>query len=148
MKQLLVFLGLILTYLGNAQGFEITVRSNQIVPQQKIYLEWINARGQAVKLDSLLPDSQKQVVFKGKVLDQGGFYLVNFFDVPNPQKVLVILEGSEKVFVQAEGINTPEKAGTFQIQGDSPNIVFMNQLFALSNTLPVNLYTCASNIQV
>jgi peroxiredoxin len=147
MKQLLVFLGLILTYLGNAQGFEITVRSNQIVPQQKIYLEWINARGQAVKLDSLLPDSQKQVVFKGKVLDQGGFYLVNFFDVPNPQKVLVILEGSEKVFVQAEGINTPEKAGTFQIQGDSPNIVFMNQLFALSNTLQAKVAVWTQELQ-
>ena len=105
-----------------AQEFELTVRANQVAAQRKVYLEWINARGVAVKVDSLLPDANHQVVFKGKVLDQGGFYLVNFFDVPNPQKVLVILEGGEKVFVQADGRNTPEKAGTFQIKSDAPNL--------------------------
>jgi thiol-disulfide isomerase/thioredoxin len=135
MKQLLIFIGITMSFLVHAQGFELTVRVNQVVPQRKVYLEWINGRGQAIKVDSLLPNAQKQVVFTGKVLDQGGFYLLNFFDVPNPQKVLVILEGDEKVFVQAEGINTPEKGGSFQIQSDAPNIVFMNQLYALTNAL-------------
>lgn len=147
MKQLLIFLGVITAFLANAQDFELTVRSNQIVPRKKIYLEWINGRGQAVKVDSLLPNAQKQVVFKGKVLDQGGFYLLNFFDVPNPQKVLVILEGGEKVFVQADGLNTPEKVGSFQIQGDSPNITYMNQLFALSNALQVKVNAWTKEIQ-
>jgi thiol-disulfide isomerase/thioredoxin len=147
MKQLLVFLGVITAFLASAQDFELTVRSNQIVPQKKIYLEWINGRGQAVKVDSLLPNTQKQVVFKGKVLDQGGFYLLNFFDVPNPQKVLVILEGGEKVFVQADGLNTPEKAGSFQLQGDSPNITYMNQLFALSNALQIKVNAWTKEIQ-
>lgn len=147
MKQLLVFLGIITAFLANAQDFELTVQSNQIVPRKKIYLEWINGRGQAVKVDSLLPNAQKKVVFKGKVLDQGGFYLLNFFDVPNPQKVLIILEGGEKVFVQADGLNTPEKAGSFQLQGDSPNITYMNQLFALSNALQIKVNAWTKEIQ-
>jgi len=147
MKQLLVFFGIITAFLANAQDFELTVRSSQIIPRKKIYLEWINGRGQAVKIDSLLPNAQKQVVFKGKVLDQGGFYLLNFFDVPNPQKVLVILEGGEKVLVQADGLNTPEKAGSFQVQGDSPNITYMNQLFALSNALQVKVSAWTKELQ-
>ncbi|MEY4955230.1 MAG: hypothetical protein RI981_1315 [Bacteroidota bacterium] len=136
-----------MSFLGLAQDFELSVRMNQVIPQKKVYLEWINGRGQAVKVDSLLPNAQKQVVFKGKVLDQGGFYLLNFFDVPNPQKVLVILEGGERVFVQAEGINTPEKAGSFQLQSDSPNIVFMNQLFALTNSLQAKVAIWTKELQ-
>ena len=135
MKRILLFWILSCSFFANAQDFELTVHANQVAAQRKIYLEWINGRGQAVKIDSLLPDANHQVIFKGKVLDQGGFYLINFFDVPNPQKVLVILEGGEKVFVQADGRNAPEKAGTFQIKSDAPNIVFMNQLFALTNAL-------------
>jgi thiol-disulfide isomerase/thioredoxin len=147
MKHLLVFLGVCISFFGFSQDFEVTVLANQVVPQKKIFLEWINGRGQAIKVDSLLPNSQKQVVFKGKVLDQGGFYLINFFDVPNPQKVLVILEGGERVLVQAEGINTPEKAGSFQLQSESPNIVFMNQLFALTNTLQAKVAVWTKELQ-
>ncbi len=147
MKQLLIFLGVCLAYMGHAQDFELNVRANQVVPQKKVYLEWINGRGQAIKVDSLMPNAQNQVVFKGKVLDQGGFYLLNFFDVPNPQKVLVILEGGERVFVQAEGINTPEKAGSFQIQSESPNIIFMNQLFALTNVLQAKVAVWTKELQ-
>ncbi|MFM6938574.1 MAG: peroxiredoxin family protein [Aquirufa sp.] len=147
MKHLLVFLGVCISFFGFSQDFEVTVRANQVVPQKKIFLEWINGRGQAIKVDSLLPNSQKQVVFKGKVLDQGGFYLINFFDVPNPQKVLVILEGGERVLVQAEGINTPEKVGSFQLQSESPNIVYMNQLFALTNTLQAKVAIWTKELQ-
>ncbi len=147
MKQLLIFLGVCLAYMGHAQDFELNVRANQVVPQKKVYLEWINGRGQAIKVDSLMPNAQNQVVFKGKVLDQGGFYLLNFFDVPNPQKVLVILEGGERIFVQAEGINMPEKAGSFQIQSESPNIIFMNQLFALTNVLQAKVAVWTKELQ-
>lgn len=135
MKKILLGWLLGCSFLGIAQDFELTVRANQVAAQRKIYLEWINGRGQAVKVDSLLPDANHQVIFKGKVLDQGGFYLINFFDVPNPQKVLVILEGGEKVFVQADGRNTPEKAGNSQIKSDATNIVFMNQIIALTDVL-------------
>jgi peroxiredoxin len=135
MKQVLVFLLLVGPWATFAQDFEVRVQTNQIVPSKRIYLEFINGRGQAIKVDSLLPNAKKEVVFKGKVLDQGGFYLVNFFDIPNPQKVLLIMEGGEKIVVQAEGINTPEKSGTFTVQGNTPNIQFMNQILALSADL-------------
>jgi len=118
-----------------AQDFSVSVEANQVAPGRKIYLEFINARGQAVKVDSLLPNAQKEVLFKGKVLDQGGFYLLNFFDIPNPQKVLLILEGGEKVQVQAEGINLPEKPGTFSVMGNTPNFMYMNQILAISKSL-------------
>ncbi len=147
MKTILLCWLLACPFLGLAQDFELTVRTSQVAAQRKIYLEWINGRGQAVKVDSLLPDANHQVIFKGKVLDQGGFYLINFFDVPNPQKVLVILEGGEKVFVQADGRNTPEKAGAFQMKGDAPNIVFMNQLFALTNALQVRVEAWTRELQ-
>ena len=147
MKHILVFLGVCISFLGYSQDFELTVRANQVIPQKKVFLEWINGRGQAIKVDSLLPNAQKQVVFKGKVIDQGGFYLINFFDVPNPQKVLVILEGGERVLVQADGINTPEKAGSFQLQSESPNIVYMNQLFALTNTLQAKVAVWTKELQ-
>ena len=147
MKQILLLWLLTSSFLCLSQEFELTVRANQVANQRKIYLEWINGRGQAVKVDSLLPDANHQVKFKGKVIDQGGFYLINFFDVQNPQKVLVILEGGEKVYVQADGRNTPEKAGAFQLQSDAPNIVFMNQLFALTNALQVKVDAWTKELQ-
>lgn len=117
------------------QGFQVKAKSTHVVPDKKIYLEWINGRGQAIKVDSLLPNAQNEVNFKGTIIDQGGFYLVNFFDIPNPQKVLLILEGREIVQVQAEGINLPEKPGTFSVKGNTPNFTFMNQLLSISKEL-------------
>ncbi len=147
MRYFIFLLASLSSFFCLAQNFELTVRANQVAAQRKIYLEWINGRGQAVKVDSLLPDVNHQVVFKGKVLDQGGFYLVNFFDVPNSQKVLVILEGGEKVMLIADGRNTPEKAGGFQLQSNAPNIVFMNQLFALTNALQVKVEAWTKELQ-
>lgn len=135
MKKFLLFLLLIGPWAMFAQDFEIRVQATQVVPSKRIYLEFINGRGQAIKVDSLLPNAKKEVVFKGKVLDQGGFYLVNFYDIPNPQKVLLILEGGEKISVQAEGVNTPEKSGMFSVQGNTANIQFMNKILELSSNL-------------
>ena len=47
-----------------AQDFEVRVQASQVVPSKPIYLEFINGRGQAVKLDSLVPNAKKEVVFK------------------------------------------------------------------------------------
>jgi thiol-disulfide isomerase/thioredoxin len=135
MKKALILFLFMCSFASIAQDYEIQVQANQVVPSKKVYLEWINARGQAVKVDSLAPNAKKQVVFKGKVLDQGGFYLVNFYDIPNPQKVLLILEGGEKIIIQAEGVNTPEKRGSFKVTGNTPNIQFMNQILDLSADL-------------
>ena len=46
------------------QGFQVKVKATHVVPDRKIYLEWINGRGQAIKVDSMLPNAQKEVNFK------------------------------------------------------------------------------------
>jgi len=138
MKKFGLIIGLFLLLvcqMATAQQFEIAVKANQVVPNKKIYLEYINVRGQAVKVDSMLPNAQKAVRFSGKVLDGGAFYLLNFFDVPNPQKVLLILEGGEKLEVLADGYNTPEKQGKFSIAGNSENVKYMLQIMETSKSL-------------
>ena len=129
------------------QGFQVKVKVTHVVPDRKIYLEWINGRGQAIKVDSMLPNAQKEVNFKGTVIDQGGFYLVNFYDIPNPQKVLLILEGKEIVDVQAEGINLPDKPGTFAVKGNTPNFTYMNQLLLISRELESKVAVWNAEIQ-
>lgn len=138
MKKLGVIFGFVLLFFSQwafSQQFEIAVKANQVVPNKKIYLEYINVRGQVVKVDSILPNTQKSVKFVGKVLDGGAFYLLNFFDVPNPQKVLLILEGGEKLEVVADGLNTPEKQGKFSIAGNSENVKYMLQIMEASKSL-------------
>jgi len=130
-----LFLALLSSFITNGQNYEIVAKANQIIPNRKIYLEYINVRGQIVKVDSMLPNAQKTVKFTGKVLDGGAFYLVNFFDVPNPQKVLAIIDEGDKVEIQADGISTPEKPGTFSIKGSSDNIKYMLQIMEYSKAL-------------
>ncbi|MHA8051583.1 peroxiredoxin family protein [Aquirufa sp. ROCK-SH2] len=131
----ILFVLLLSTFVLTAQNYQIKVKVGQVIPNKKIYLELINARGQAIKIDSVLPNAQNAALFTGKIVDQGGFYLLNFYDVPNPQKVLLILEGNETVEVTADGINTPEKQGNFSIQSKSENIKYMLQLMAISKEL-------------
>jgi len=69
-----------------AQNFEVRVQSKTIVPGKKIYLEYINAQGKIVKIDSAVPSAQNNVRFKGQVKDQGAFYLVNFLTRLNHKK--------------------------------------------------------------
>ncbi len=147
-KSLSLFIVLVLSSLTIfAQTYRIKAKVDQVIPDKKVYLELINARGQAIKIDSMLPNAQKTVQFSGKIVDQGGFYLLNFYDVPNPQKVLLILEGNESVDVTAEGINTPEKQGSFTIQSNSENIKFMLQLMAISKELETKVKAWNEEIQ-
>ena len=126
---------LLSAFVSLGQQYEIAVKANQLVPNKKIYLEYVNVRGQAIKVDSALPNAQQSVKFTGKVLDEGAFYLVNFFGVPNAQKVLLILEGGEKIELEADGINLPEKPGGFSMKGNSENIQYMLQVMAISKSL-------------
>ncbi len=141
------FFSLFLCQFAWSQQYEIAVKANQIVPNKKIYLEYINARGQAVKVDSLLPNAQKTVKFSGKVLDGGAFYLLNFYDIPNPQKVLLILEGGENLEVTVDGVNTPEKQGTFAIKGSSENIKYMLQIMEASKLLETKVKAWNQELQ-
>jgi thiol-disulfide isomerase/thioredoxin len=145
--KLLGFLLLFATAL-QAQNFELRVQAKTLVPGKKIYLEYVNEQGKVVKVDSATPTAQQKVTFKGQVKDQGAFYLVNFFDTPKPQKVLVILEGGETIDVEADGVNDEEGKSNFTLKGDYPNVKFMLELMAISKEMEKKVRKWNQEIQV
>lgn len=151
MKHRLILFILVLGLgLGKARAqddFEIRIKAKQVIPGKKIFLEYINARGQAVKLDSLLPDAQQQVVFKGKVLDQGAFYVLNFFDVVNPQRILLVLEGGEKVEVQADGVQSPDLKASASISSNALALKQMVELMQVSAALQQQVQVWNAELQ-
>jgi thiol-disulfide isomerase/thioredoxin len=100
------------------------------------------------KIDSASPSAQHKVTFKGQVKDQGAFYLVNFFDTPKPQKVLVILEGGETIDIVADGINNEDGKGDFTLKGDYPNVKYMLELLAISKEMEAKVRKWNQEIQV
>ena len=131
-----------------AQNFELRVQAKTVVPGKKIYLEFVNEQGKVVKVDSATPSAQQKVTFKGQVKDQGAFYLVNFFDTPKPQKVLVILEGGETIDIEADGVNDEEGKSNFTLKGDYPNVKFMLELMAISKEMEKKVRKWNQEIQV
>jgi thiol-disulfide isomerase/thioredoxin len=131
-----------------AQNFELRVQAKTLIPGKKIYLEYVNEQGKVVKVDSATPSAQQKVTFKGQVKDQGAFYLVNFFDTPKPQKVLVILEGGETIDVEADGVNDEEGKSNFTLKGDYPNVKFMLELMAISKEMEKKVRKWNQEIQV
>ncbi len=131
-----------------AQNFELRVHAKNIVSGKKIYLEYINEVGKIVKIDSAMPSAENKVVFKGQVKDQGAFYLVNFFDTPKPQKVLLILEGGETIDVEADGINEEDGKGNFALKGDYPNVKYMLELMAISKEMEIKVRKWNQEIQI
>lgn len=131
-----------------AQNFELHVEAKTVIPGRKIYLEYINEQGKVAKIDSVSPSAQRKVTFKGQVKDQGAFYLVNFFDTPKPQKVLLILEGGETIDVVADGINNEEGKGDFTLKGDYPNVKYMLELLAISKEMEAKVRKWNQEIQV
>ena len=131
-----------------AQNFELHVEAKTVIPGRKIYLEYVNEQGKVAKVDSASPSAQRKVTFKGQVKDQGAFYLVNFFDTPKPQKVLLILEGGETIDVVADGINNEEGKGDFTLRGDYPNVKYMLELLAISKEMEAKVRKWNQEIQV
>ena len=131
-----------------AQNFELRVQAKTLIPGKKIYLEYVNEQGKVVKVDSATPSAQQKVTFKGQVKDQGAFYLVNFFDTPKPQKVLVILEGGETIDLVADGVNDEEGKSNFTLKGDYPNVKFMLELMAISKDMEKKVRQWNQEIQV
>jgi thiol-disulfide isomerase/thioredoxin len=131
-----------------AQNFELRVQAKTLIPGKKIYLEYVNEQGKVAKIDSATPSAQQKVSFKGQVKDQGAFYLVNFFDTPKPQKVLVILEGGETIDVEADGVNDEEGKSNFTLKGDYPNVKFMLELMAISKEMEKKVRKWNQEIQV
>lgn len=131
-----------------AQNFELRVQAKTVVPSKKIYLEYINELGKAIKIDSAVPSAKNAVHFKGQVKDQGAFYLVNFFDTPKPQKVLVILEGGETIDIVADGVNDEDGKSAFTMKGDYPNVKYMLELMAISKEMEAKVRKWNQEIQL
>jgi thiol-disulfide isomerase/thioredoxin len=131
-----------------AQNFELHVEAKTVIPGRKIYLEYINEQGKVAKIDSASPAAQRKVTFKGQVKDQGAFYLINFFDTPKPQKVLVILEGGESIDIVADGINDEDGKGNFTMKGDYPNVKYMLELMAISKEMETKVRKWNQEIQL
>jgi len=131
-----------------AQNFELRVLAKKVLPGKKVYLEYINEGGKVVKIDSAVPSAENKVSFKGQLRDQGAFYLVNFFDTPKPQKVLVILEGGETIDIEADGVNDEEGKSAFTMKGDYPNVKFMLELMAISKEMEIKVRKWNQEIQI
>ena len=114
----------------------ITGKVANVVPDKKVYLQFINGRGTPITMDSASVGADKSFKFNSLIIDGGGYYLLNFFAMDLSQKVLLILEGGETINVIADGMDMPNKRGTFQINGgESKNIKYFNQIVKLNQEL-------------
>jgi peroxiredoxin len=141
MKKLLlsVILAFITTFtysqVLNGKPVTITGKVNNVVPDKKVYLQFINGRGTPITMDSANVGADKSFKFNTNIIDGGGYYLLNFYAMELSQKVLLILEGGETVNVIADGMDLPSKRGAFQIIGDSKNIEYFNRIIKINQEL-------------
>ncbi|MCU0470292.1 MAG: AhpC/TSA family protein [Arcicella sp.] len=136
-----IFLGVIfaiiatLTFGQNGKPVTITGKVNNVAPDKKVYLQFINGRGTPVTMDSSVVAPDKTFKFNTNIIDGGGYYLINFFALELSQKVLLILEGGETINIVADGMDMPNKRGAFQITGNSKNIEYFNRIVKLNTDL-------------
>lgn len=141
MKKLLlsVILAFITTFtysqVPNGKPVIITGKVNNVVPDKKVYLQFINGRGTPITMDSANVGADKTFKFNTNIIDGGGYYLLNFYAMELSQKVLLILEGGETVNVIADGMDLPNKRGAFQITADSKNIEYFNRIIKINQEL-------------
>ncbi|MEA5461158.1 TlpA disulfide reductase family protein [Arcicella sp. LKC2W] len=142
-----IFLGVIfamistLTFGQGGKPVLITGKVNNVVPDKKVYLQFINGRGTPVTMDSANVAVDKTFKFNANIIDGGGYYLLNFFGMELSQKVLLILEGGETVNVIADGMDLPNKRGAFQLTGNSKNIEYFNRILKLNTDLQAKVET-------
>lgn len=136
-----IFLGVIfaiiatLTFGQNGKPVSITGKVNNVAPDKKVYLQFINGRGTPVTMDSSVVAPDKTFKFNTNIIEGGGYYLINFFALELSQKVLLILEGGETINIVADGMDMPNKRGAFQITGNSKNIEYFNRIVKLNTDL-------------
>jgi hypothetical protein len=94
---------------------------------EKIYLERMNDRNIPLRIDSVSLSPENTFSFKGK-MPEPGIYQIN---IANQQIIGLILDGGEIITITADGFNTPEKPGTFAVDG-SPMMAKFNQVVAES----------------
>jgi peroxiredoxin len=113
----------------------ITGKVNNVVPDKKVLLQFINGRGTPITMDSANVGADKSFKFNSRILDGGGYYLLNFYGMDLSQKILLILEGGETVNVVADGMDLPNKRGAFQITSTSKNIEYFNRIIKINQEL-------------
>ena len=127
----------------------ITGKVNNVAPDKKVYLQFINGRGTPITMDSSSVAADKSFKFNSRIIEGGGYYLLNFFGMELSQKVLLILEGDETVNVVADGMDLPNKRGTFQINGgDSKNIKYFNQIIKLNQELSAKVEVWNKQVEI
>ena len=127
----------------------ITGKVANVAPDKKVYLQFINGRGTPITMDSSSVKADNTFKFNSMIIDGGGYYLLNFFAMELSQKVLLILEGGETVNVIADGMDMPNKRGTFQINGgDSQNIKYFNQIVKLNQELSVKVEVWNRQVEI
>ncbi len=151
-KAIFTFIYLYFTLSSLAQNptakVEITGKVLNVTPNRKIYLQAINGRGNTFTIDSATVNANKAFRFSSKIEPEGGYYLLNFFDLPLGQKILLILEPGDKVEVLADGMDMPQKKGKYQINSSSPNIVYFNQVSKITNDLQAKIEVWNKQVSV
>jgi peroxiredoxin len=133
----------------NAKPVVITGKVNNVVPDKKVYLQFINGRGTPITMDSASVGADKSFKFNSMIIEGGGYYLLNFFAMDLSQKILLILEGGETVNVIADGMDMPNKRGTFQINGGtSKNIQYFNQIVKLNQDLSAKVEVWNKQVEI
>lgn len=127
----------------------ITGKVANVAPDKKVYLQFINGRGTPITMDSASVKADNTFKFNSMIIDGGGYYLLNFFAMDLSQKILLILEGGETVNVIADGMDMPNKRGTFQINGgDSKNIKYFNQIVKLNQELSAKVEVWNKQVEI
>lgn len=133
----------------NSKPVTITGKVNNVAPDKKVYLQFINGRGTPITMDSSSVAADKSFKFNSRIIEGGGYYLLNFFGMDLSQKVLLILEGGETVNVIADGMDMPNKRGTFQINGgDSKNIRYFNQIVKMNQELSAKVEVWNRQVEI
>ena len=93
----------------------------------KVYLERMNDRNIPLRIDSMALSADNSFAFKGK-MSEPGIYQINIAD---QQMIGLILDGGEKLTITADGFNTPDKPGSYAVDG-SPMMAKFNMVVAES----------------
>jgi peroxiredoxin len=140
---------LLFSQVPTSKPVTITGKVNNVAPDKKVYLQFINGRGTPITMDSSDVKADKSFKFNSQIIDGGGYYLLNFFGMELSQKVLLILEGGETVNVIADGMDLPNKRGKFEINGgDSKNIKYFNQIVKLNQDLSAKVELWNKQVEI
>ncbi len=118
-----LFIGflIIFRFQGFAQnsGVEINITLASKDVKGKVYLEKLNDRGFADKIDSTAISSAN-FVFDAKIPEPGIYQL----NIANGQLIGLLIDGGEKLIIKADGITTDDKAATASVSGSDKMTVY------------------------